>query len=205
MANENSKKHIIAFAIGNIGGLAIAQSSVLLLYSYYFLHLKIPLNALQVSLVLVIYGVWDAINEPILGHFSDNTRSKYGRRKPFIIIGSIPLIIFAVLIYTPPLTNPWFCLIYLIIVLVGYEWFVTMVVTSWYSLFAEMSLKEKDRMDTAKLLQIFGIIGLIIGLGVAPMIAGSSDNPIVGYGLMGFTMVHCCSISITTFLRSCGV
>jgi len=176
----------IAFTVGNIGGLAIAQSSILLLYTYYFLYLKIPISPLGISLILVIFGIWDAINEPLLGHISDFTRSKLGRRKPFIIIGCIPLIICAVLIYTPPTSNPVWTWVYLLIVLIAYESFVTMVVTSWYSLFAEMCVEEKERIDTSKWLQIFGIIGLVVGLGVAPIIAGLfGENYILGYAIMG--------------------
>lgn len=88
---STSKK--ISFSLGNIGGLAIGQSSILLLYTYYFLYLGVPLSPLGISFILVIYGVWDAFNEPLIGHISDITRSRWGRRKPFIMFGIIPLII----------------------------------------------------------------------------------------------------------------
>ncbi|TFG17934.1 MAG: MFS transporter [Promethearchaeota archaeon] len=180
-------KQKIAYAVGNIGGLAIAQSSILLLYTHYFANLKIPITALGISLILVIYGIWDAVNEPLLGHLSDLTRSKLGRRKPFIIIGCIPLIIFSVLIYTvPPGLSPLWTWVYLLVILIAYESSVTAVVTSWYSLYAETSLNEKERVDTSKFMQIFGIVGLVIGLGGAPMISGAfGEKYLLGYGIMG--------------------
>jgi len=178
----------ISFAIGNIGGLAIGQSSILLLYSYYFLYLGIPLSPIGISLILVVYGVWDAFNEPLIGHLSDFTKSRLGRRKPFILIGIIPLVITSVLIYTPPIDNPVICTIYLMIILVLYETFVTMVVTLWYSLFPELSLDQKERLVISRFLQIFGIFGLILGIGVAPLIAGSFSDPLVGYSFMGLIL-----------------
>jgi len=170
----------ISFALGNIGGLAIGQSTILLLYAYYFLYLGVPLSPLGISIILVIYGIWDALNEPLIGHLSDFTRSRWGRRKPFIIAGIIPLIIFSYLIYTPPVDNPVTSSIYLIFVLVLYELFVTMVITSWYSLFPELSLEQEERLSISKYLQIFGIFGLIIGLGGAPLIAGTLGYPMMG-------------------------
>ncbi|MHA1230158.1 MAG: MFS transporter [Candidatus Helarchaeota archaeon] len=175
----------ISFAIGNIGGLAINQSTVLLLYTYYFLYLGVPLSALEISLILVIYGVWDALNEPLIGHLSDFTRSKFGRRKPFIMLGIGPLVLFSFLIYTPPVNNSLLCLIYLSLILITYELFVTMVVTNWYSLFPELSLEQSERLSISRYLQIFGLVGLIIGLGIAPLIAGLFSEPIYGYSMMG--------------------
>lgn len=178
----------ISFAIGNIGGLAIGQSSILLLYSYYFLYLGVPLSPIGISLILVVYGVWDAFNEPLIGHISDMTRTRIGRRKPFIIAGLVPLVLCSFLIYTPPINDPIICTIYLIIILLLYETFVTMVVTIWYSLFPELSLDQKERLVISRFLQIFGVFGLIFGLGVAPLIAGTFSNPLIGYSLMGLIL-----------------
>ncbi len=184
----------ISFAVGNIGGLAIGQSTILLLYTYYFLYLGIPLSPLGIALILVIYGVWDALNEPIIGHISDYTRSRWGRRKPFIIFGLIPLIICSYLIYTPPTNDPVSCSIYLIIFLVLYELFVTMVITCWYALFPEISLDQNERLSISKYLQIFGLFGLIIGLGIAPIIAGSFPSRAIGYPIMGLILGIICAI-----------
>ncbi|MHA1264435.1 MAG: MFS transporter [Candidatus Helarchaeota archaeon] len=178
----------ISYGIGNIGGLAIGQSTILLLYTYYFLYLGVPLSPLGISLILVFYGIWDALNEPIIGHIADFTRTRWGRRKPFIMLGIIPLIIFSYLIYTPPTFDATICTIYLILVLFFYELFVTMVITNWYSLFPELSVEQSDRLSVSKFLQLFGILGLIIGLGIAPMIAGSFPTKLEGYSMMGLIL-----------------
>ncbi|MHA1731978.1 MAG: MFS transporter [Promethearchaeota archaeon] len=189
MENEKlTTRKKIAYGVGNVGGLAIGQSSILLLYTYYFLYIKVPLSPIAISAVLVVYGIWDAFNEPIIGHLSDLTRTRWGRRKPFIAAGVVPLIVFSVLIYTPPLSDPWASGVYLIIVLVLYEAFITMVVTSWYSLYPEITLDEGERVDLSKFLQIFGILGLVLGLGVAPMIAGSFSSYVEGYSIMGLVI-----------------
>jgi GPH family glycoside/pentoside/hexuronide:cation symporter len=181
-------KKKISFALGNIGGLALGQSSILLLYAYYFLYLGIPLSPLGLGLILMVYGIWDAVNEPLIGHISDFTRSRWGRRKPFIAIGLIPLIICSYLIYTPPINDPLSCSIYLIIILILYETFVTMVITLWYSLFPELTLDQNERLAISKFLQIFGIIGLLLGLGVAPLVAGLFPNPMLGFSIMGLVL-----------------
>jgi GPH family glycoside/pentoside/hexuronide:cation symporter len=189
MDNEHvptSKK--ISWGIANIGGLAIGQASILLLYAYYFLYLGVPLSPLGISLVLMIYGIWDALNEPLIGHISDFTRTRWGRRKPFIAFGLVPLIITSYLIYTPPINDPLICTIYLIIMLILYETFATMVITLWFALYPELTLDQNERLAISRFKEIFGVIGLIIGLAIAPLIAGSFANPMVGFSLMGLIL-----------------
>ena len=186
----------ISFALGNIGGLAIGQSSILLLYTYYFLYIGVPLHPIILGLILMVYGIWDALNEPIIGHLSDITKSRWGRRKPFIMGGVVPLIIFGFLIYTPPLSDSVTAAIYLIVMLFLYDTFVTMVVTMWFSLFPEISLKQEERLSISKFLQIFGVLGLIFGLGIAPLIAGSFSEPGIGYSIMGLAIGIATALSV---------
>jgi len=178
----------ISWAAANIGSLAIGQASILLLYAYYFLYLGIPLSPLGISLVLLVYGIWDALNEPLIGHISDFSRSRWGRRKPYIAIGLIPLLICSYLIYTPPVNDPIICTIYLIVILVLYETSVTMVFTLWFALYPELTLDQNERLAISRYKEIFGVFGLIIGLAIAPLIAGSFSDPMVGFSLMGLIL-----------------
>lgn len=178
----------IAWSLANVGSLAIGQASILLLYAYYFLYLGVPLSPLGISLVLLVYGIWDAINEPIIGHISDITRTRWGRRKPFIAFGLVPLLLCSYLIYTPPINDPIICTIYLIIILILYETSVTMVFTLWFALYPELTLDQNERLAISRYKEIFGVLGLILGLAVAPLIAGSFADPMLGFSLMGLTL-----------------
>jgi glycoside/pentoside/hexuronide:cation symporter, GPH family len=53
------------------------------------LNMILGINAFWVGIVLAIPLLWDAITDPIMGNISDNFRSKYGRRRPFIFAGAI--------------------------------------------------------------------------------------------------------------------
>ncbi|MEN8253835.1 MAG: MFS transporter [Verrucomicrobiota bacterium] len=53
------------------------------------LNMILGINAFWVGIVLAIPLLWDAITDPIMGNFSDNFRSKHGRRRPFIFLGAI--------------------------------------------------------------------------------------------------------------------
>lgn len=74
-------------------------------------NISLGLSALWLGVILIIPRLWDAISDPIVGHFSDNFRSRYGRRRPFLLIGGITVAISFVLMWWIPdgeLVHSWF-------------------------------------------------------------------------------------------------
>jgi GPH family glycoside/pentoside/hexuronide:cation symporter len=57
----------------------------------------------------VIFGlsrVWDAVTDPLVGYLSDNTRGRFGRRRPWMLAAALPIAIFGVLLWAPPAVVP---------------------------------------------------------------------------------------------------
>src|SRR4051812_1179903 len=52
-------------------------------------NISLGLSAFWLGTIMIIPRLWDAIADPIIGHLSDNTRTHWGRRRPFILIGGI--------------------------------------------------------------------------------------------------------------------
>jgi len=74
-------------------------------------NISLGLSALWLGVILIIPRLWDAISDPIVGHFSDNFRSRWGRRRPFLLIGGIAVAISFVLMWWIPdgdLVHSWF-------------------------------------------------------------------------------------------------
>ncbi len=58
-----------------------------------------PTNA---GLVFFIAKIWDAITDPIMGYIADNTSTRWGKFRPYILFGSVPALIMIVLCFTSP-------------------------------------------------------------------------------------------------------
>lgn len=89
----------VIFAAGDIfGGGGAALISVLYLF---FLTDIIGLPPASAGLALLIPKIWDAINDPLMGALSDNARTRWGRRRPFIALGGALLVLAIAAIWAP--------------------------------------------------------------------------------------------------------
>jgi GPH family glycoside/pentoside/hexuronide:cation symporter len=90
----------VAFAFGEIGDNIALNIFNFLLFIFYFTVVKVPV--LWLSAGMVLWSVWNAINDPLIGYLSDRTKTKRGRRVPWMMVATIPLAILMILLFTPP-------------------------------------------------------------------------------------------------------
>ena len=77
----------LAYALG--GPVDILAVWVLVSIAYPFFNMELHMRPVYVSIILMSLRLWDGIIDPIMGCISDNARTKWGRRRPFILVGSI--------------------------------------------------------------------------------------------------------------------
>jgi GPH family glycoside/pentoside/hexuronide:cation symporter len=58
--------------------------------------------AVTMGILLLVSTFWDAAIDPFIGHWSDTLRSRWGRRRPFLILASPFILVGAILLWTPP-------------------------------------------------------------------------------------------------------
>jgi GPH family glycoside/pentoside/hexuronide:cation symporter len=139
--------------------------------SYFYLdRLGLPVAAF--ALWRTLYALWDAVNDPLFGYLSDRTRTPWGRRKPWML-ASLPfwaLLLFAA--FSPPagLKEASLLFAYFALVTFLYEGFGAVLWTNYSALLPELfkDLKERAQASAAKL--AFQVVGLVIGIGLAPWV-----------------------------------
>ena len=130
-----------------------AQALITAIYTVF-----LTMNGVPIALAGVIVAIakaWDAINDPMIGVLSDNTRSKWGRRKPYITIGGALVVLSFALLFLPlyGMQSTWVKFaVYLFSYLV-YSTVASIVLVPYYSLSTEIATtyRETTRINTIRL------------------------------------------------------
>jgi len=83
---------IIPIALFNIAGILVGLMG----------NISLGLSAFWLGVILIIPRLWDALSDPVIGHLSDNTRTRWGRRRPFLLLGGILVAVFFVIMWWIP-------------------------------------------------------------------------------------------------------
>lgn len=108
------------------------------------------------STIMLVAKFWDAITDPLMGFISDNTRGRWGRRKPYMFVGGILLIIGIFLLFLPVremgMSVEGF-IPYIIIMYLLWNTFSTITMVPYCSMSSDISpsFKERNNANTVKL------------------------------------------------------
>ncbi len=167
---NRSMSTLISYSVMNIGsGTAF---SFIMAYGLYFYEVEIGLPILLYTLAFVIFSIWDAVNDPIVGHISDKPHfytRRWGRRFPWIIIGTIPITLLFLLVFSPPdvdpVENAIVLFLWLTLFLCAYEWFYTAASVNYSALYPQKFRTDRDRRYVTgfnlggwAFMQFFGIV-----------------------------------------------
>jgi len=119
------------------------------------------------GVVLLVARITNAVLTPLIGYWSDNSRSKWGRRIPFMVIASLPLVISFFLLWTPPVQSESMKnLFYLGVILIFFSITQSFVIIPFGSLLPELAETDRHRVRLTAWSASFQLIGVILaGLG----------------------------------------
>ncbi len=167
----------IAYGAGNLGTALFFHT--IGAYIIFFYTDVVRLDPKLVGLAFAIsYGVWNAINDPLIGYLSDRTRTRWGRRIPYILFGVPFAFLFFVLVWSPPLggkplTTPshFGTFLYFAVVIALFDLFYTAVSVPYISLFPEMYEDIADRTEVSMYRQVAAMVGSVLAMATTPVIA----------------------------------
>ncbi len=127
----------------------------------------------MIGVLMVTASIWDAAIDPFIGHWSDTLRSRWGRRRPFLILASPFVLLGAILIWTPPGTNFTINAVYFMVITLMYRTAYSLVGIPYDGTLPEMAPDAKARVGLSYWKNVFGILGVLIGsLVAAPLFEG---------------------------------
>ena len=131
------------------------------------------LDMKKYSLVLFIYTFVDAIDNPVYGFLSDRTRTKWGRRRPWLIIGAPLLVLCFILFYNVPSfveSEKGMLFIHMLLMYILTGTLDSLVNANYGALFPELFQSDSERAKTNGIRQICQLFAMAISIALTPMI-----------------------------------
>ena len=164
------------WGVGNFGASVLGGIIASYQLIYYQNYLGMDKNLY--ALAILLFTIWNAVNDPVMGYISDNTKSKHGRRVPYFR-WSVPFIVFSgVMVFMVPLSaNPMVLFWWLFLTLFIYDLAFTMFYMMYGALWAEITENENERASLRMSYQLLAFIGSVIGLILPSLIRPDFADP----------------------------
>ncbi|MEX2683070.1 MAG: MFS transporter [Candidatus Sigynarchaeota archaeon] len=196
-----------AFALGEIPDMVAYQGFSFLIFTFYYVVLEVDVNL--VTIVYIIWSIYNAFNDPVLGTLSDRTRTSKlggGRRRPWMIAMIVPLSLVMFFLFTPPPVDDDIILaMYMLAIMVLFDTFYTAYSLNHTSLYPEMFSSDRAREAVGVARRVFMVIGLIIAFALPSVFigkyTGDASVTISQYQLTGIVFGIIISVTMIVHLK----
>lgn len=161
-------------------------------YAFAYYVDTLGVTSAQWGLIMLIYAFIDAADNPIYGYLSDRTRTRWGRRRPWLVIGTPLLVLCLVLFFSPAAwlsANQLFIYAMLFYILTGT--LDSVINANYGALFPELFKTDLSRAKANALRQAFQLVAMIISIALTPIVVdalGWSTTAII-YGILGGAVI----------------
>lgn len=134
----------------------------------------------------LIFGIWNAINDPLFGYISDRTKSKLGRRIPYIRYGSVMIAAVFVLTWVVFFNTESDAQMFaqMLISLFLFDLLYTMIATSLYVMPYEMAITNEARSKIILVKVIFGLVALSVPLVLLAQLENILNNSLRNFQIL---------------------
>ena len=195
--NPHSRRGHLLYSLGAVPSALPYNMVGSWLLTFYTIYAGLSL--IEFGILFMIYGIWNAVNDPLIGYYMDKLKPKKGRRVPWIIYGTIPMTLGFIFLWWVPFSDKNLVFVYGLFMLFLFDTGFTIVMTAWSALYPEMYEEEKERASVVATKDSIAFISSMIGVMVPSMIAVALGSWALAGLIMGIT------IPITMYLSLLGI
>ncbi len=177
---ENSTLNMVSYGFGKF--VAEFFTFAFTAYCFFFYETELGLDSILVGLGFVIYALWNAVNDPLVGYLTDKSLKifpKFGKRFAWIVIGAFPWVFIYVLIFSPPIIEGpqrnLVLFLWLTLTSCLFDTFYSLWDVHYQALFPEKFLHPHERRKAAGVGTVVGVFGIALGSMLPPLLIVSGQ------------------------------
>ena len=177
----------VGFGVADIGGNLFFTAMGFWTLTY--LTDTVYLAPALAGIAIMAAKIWDAVTDPIVGYFSDNTVSRLGRRRPYLLFGAVPFGLSVWLFFTAPSftgqqTLFWWALLTLCLVNTA----MTLVNIPYSALTPELTSDYNEQTSLNAYRFLFAGVGTMMGAVIVIPIVNAFPSKVAGFSAAGFAI-----------------
>jgi GPH family glycoside/pentoside/hexuronide:cation symporter len=192
----------VGWAVGELGIATFI--GLTMIYLLYFLTQAIGIPPLWAGIALLIPRLWDVLIDPVIGALSDHTRSRMGRRRPYVLAAACtfgPL--FALLFAVPSSLSDTGKAVYVTLLYLLASTAYSLLDVPFSAMAAEFTNDYKERTNLTGYKMIAARAGIVLSVTLGPLIFGSQNSLAAGFRLLGYVSgAFIVATTFTTFLAT---
>jgi GPH family glycoside/pentoside/hexuronide:cation symporter len=157
-------------------------------FQLYFLTDVAGLRPDYAGWAVAIGRLWDAVNDPLFGILSDRIRTRWGRRRVFLLFGAAPLGLSFIMMWVVPTFGQFGLTVYYALVFIVFDTLFTMVHVGYNALTPEMTSDYDERSTLNGYRMVFSISGTLGAIILATVLGWFITDLRLLYGLIGFIL-----------------
>jgi GPH family glycoside/pentoside/hexuronide:cation symporter len=174
MSERLSRRTKLFYGVGDLG--FSLTGTIIGAYFAIFLTDVVHLRASVAAIAIFVGRSWDYVNDPLVGYVSDRTRTRWGRRRPFLLFGFLPFALgFTLLWWRPPLESQLALGIYYAVAYILYEAAATFVYMPYFALTPELTLDYDERTSLTSYRMFFSILASLVAFTLPLLIVGGFE------------------------------
>ena len=160
----------VAFGAGDLG--FSLTSTIVGTYFAIFLTDAVGIAPAVAAIAIFLGRTWDYVNDPLIGYLSDRTRTRWGRRRPYLLFGAIPFAaVFTLMWWRPPLSGIGLA-VYYAAAYILFDTGATLVYMPYFALTPELTSDYDERTSLTTYRMFFSIFGSLLAFTLPSLIVG---------------------------------
>ncbi len=187
---QHSTKVHASYALGSFFDDFLATALSFMVFKFY--ETEIFLQVTLVTLVIVVYGIWNMLNDPLAGHIINRNikyMRRFGKKFTWFLITGIPCSLMFFLIFIPPTNNDLTIFFWLLFTLCLLDTLFSFLIISYQSIYPDKFRSQKERTKVGGIQILYSLFGLTLGTLIPTFIIttntpGTNINSYVSVGLI---------------------